>query len=386
MPANDIELNPDVAPDEIESKSEAAEAVEKLREAIRYHNYRYYVLNDPVISDAEYDALMRDLQALEEEFPELRTPDSPTQQVGGEPQDELGTVEHPAPMLSLRAVYEEAEARNFDETCRRELNADTVEYVAEPKYDGLAVELIYEDGSLAVGATRGDGETGEDVTANVRTIKEIPLKLIEQEEPAPDCLVVRGEVYMRKDEFAEMNERRQNEGKEPFANPRNAAGSLRQLDPNVTARRPLRVFFYAIAEIAEVAEAGDYAFDTQWDVLHTLPQWGLRVNTEQIERCDGIGEALDFHQHMADLRDDLPYEIDGVVYKVNRLAYHEELGVRQRDPRWALAYKFEPRRATITVKDIIVQVGRTGALTPVALLEPVHIGGVEVSRASWYRI
>lgn len=378
MAANDIELKPDVSPESIESKKETAEAIEKLRETIRYHNYRYYVLNDPVVSDAEYDALLRDLHALEDKFPDLQTPDSPTQRVGGEPRDELGTVEHPVPMLSLRAVYEEEEARNFDDTCRRELGADTVEYIAEPKYDGLAVELIYEDGSLSVASTRGDGDIGEDVTANVKTIKEVPLALISQDgKSVPQRLIVRGEIYMRKDEFEEMNQRRTDEGKEPFANPRNAAaGSLRQLDPNVTARRPLSIFFY------EVAQVDGHRFGTEWEVCQTLPEWGLRVNLDQTKLCSGIGEVLEYHADMAEIRDDLPYEIDGVVYKVNRLAAHDELGMRQRDPRWALAYKFQPRRKTTKLKDIEVQVGRTGTLTPVAVLEPVHVGGGEVGRAS----
>jgi DNA ligase (NAD+) len=382
------EKKPDVAVQEIDSKEQAEQAIEKLREAIRYHNYRYYVLDDPVISDAEYDALMQQLETLEEAYPDLRTPDSPTQHVGGEPREELGLFEHPSPMLSLKAVYEQEDLESFDETCRDELDQESVEYVAEPKYDGLAVELVYEDRSLSAAATRGDGETGEDITANVKTIIEVPLSLLSPEDtsapetgrgalPAPDRLVVRGEIYMRKDEFNELNQRRTDEGQEPFANPRNAAaGSVRQLDPQVTGRRPLHIFLYA------VTEAEGYDFETQWEVLQTLPRWGLKVNQEQITRCSGIEEMVEYHTEMAEKRDDLPYEIDGVVYKVNDLEAQEELGVRTRDPRWALAYKFEPRRATTEVQDIKVQVGRTGKLTPVAMLEPVHIGGVEVSRAS----
>lgn len=367
-----IDIKPDIAIDSIESQDEAEEAVEALCEAIRYHNYRYYVQNDPVISDAEYDSLMDKLKALEDRFPDLQSPDSPTQQVGGEPRDELGLVEHPVPMLSLKAVYEEDAVRDFDESCRETLNTDQVEYVAEPKYDGLAVELVYEEGRLTMAATRGDGDTGEDITANIKTIKEIPLVLMAHEDkPAPERLTARGEVYMRKDEFEKLNENRN----EPFANPRNAAaGSLRQLDPNVTAERPLHIFFYQIAE-------GD-GFETQWEILQTLPKWGLKVNTDQLARSNSLDEMLDYHRKLADQREELPYEIDGVVYKVNRLDYHETLGVRSRDPRWALAYKFTPRRATTEIKDITVQVGRTGQLTPVAHLEPVHIGGVEVSRAS----
>ncbi len=373
-----VGYNGPAKPESIDSIEAAEKEIEQLREAIRYHNYRYYVLDDPVVSDAEYDELIDKLKTLEEQFPELQSPDSPTQQVGGEPRDELGLVDHPSPMLSLRAVYDENEVRHFDETCRRELGEDIIEYVAEPKYDGLAVELIYENGHISQAATRGDGETGEDITANIKTIKEVPLVLLSQSEtPYPDRLVVRGEVYMRQDEFNALNRRRADAGESQFANPRNAAaGSLRQLDPNVTAARPLHIFFY------EVAQCSGCDFETHWAGLQTLPQWGLKVNSEQSRLCSGIAELLEYHEEMAKKRDELSYEIDGVVYKVNRLSAQEKLGVRQRDPRWALAYKFEPRRATTTIKEIKVQVGRNGTLTPVAILEPVHIGGVEVSRAS----
>lgn len=374
----DVELEPDVSPQSVDDLEEAKEAVEKLRKAIRYHNYRYYVLDDPVVSDAKYDELLSDLQALEDEFPDLQRPDSPTQQVGGEPRDELGLVDHPTPMLSLKAVYDEEDVRSFDDTCRQELDAETVEYVAEPKYDGLAIELVYKRGRLSVASTRGDGETGEDVTANVKTIKEVPLVLLEQEDaPHPNRLVVRGEVYMRKDEFDDLNRQRSEEGLEPFANPRNAAaGSVRQLDPKVTEGRPLHIFLYA------VAESNGYDPETQWDVLHMLPQWGLRVNQERNQKCAGVDELLAYHQDLAAAREDLPYEIDGVVYKVNSLEAWQALGTRTRDPRWALAFKFQPRRATTKVEEIAVQVGRTGKLTPVAHLAPVQIGGVEVRRAS----
>lgn len=371
-------MKPDVAVDEIASKSAAEKAIEKLREALRYHNYRYYVLDDPVISDAEYDKLLRQLETLENKYPGLVTPDSPTQQVGGEPRDELGLVEHAAPMLSLKAVYEAEDVRSFDQTCRDELGADTVTYVAEPKYDGLAVELVYEEGQLSVASTRGDGETGEDVTPNVKTIKAVPLRLVDRGKVAPpERLVVRGEIYIRKDEFEALNQHRAEEGERPFANPRNAAaGSVRQLDPQVTARRPLHIFLY------QVVDAADLGFATHWDTIQALPGWGLRANLEKMRRCTSVEEAIGYHGEMAGARDDLDYEIDGVVFKVNRLAAQEELGARTRDPRWALAFKFEPHRATTTIADIEVQVGRTGKLTPVARLDPVHIGGVEVSRAS----
>lgn len=372
-----VASKPDVDLDAIDSKSAASEAIDQLREALRYHNYRYYVLDDPVVSDAEYDRMMEQLRALEEEYPDLQTPDSPTQQVGGEPRDELGTVEHPAPMLSLKSAYEEADVRSFDQTCRDELDLETVEYTAEPKFDGLAVELIYEDGQLVQASTRGDGQTGEEITANVKTIKSVPLRLRDDERSVPDRLVVRGEAYMRTDEFNAFNEHRVENGEEPFANPRNAAaGSLRQLDPTVTAERPMNIFFY------EIAPGQERDFETHAEVLEALPDWGLRVCSEHIETCGGIGDALDHHEGLAEQRDDLPYEIDGVVIKVNDLGAHEVLGVRDRDPRWAVAYKFEPRQATTTIEDVKVQVGRTGRVTPVAHLEPVHIGGVEVSRAS----
>jgi DNA ligase (NAD+) len=250
--------------------------------------------------------------------------------------------------------------------------------VAEPKYDGLAVELVYQGGNLEVGSTRGDGNTGEEITANLKTIGEVPLRLVQPEDrEIPDQLIVRGEVYMRKDEFEEFNKERADEGKGQFANPRNAAaGSLRQLDPGVTARRPLHVYLY------EVANAAELGFESHWAVMEALPTWGLRVNGERTELCDGIDEAIQYREEMAEIRDDLPYEIDGVVFKVNELAAHVQLGTRQRDPRWALAYKFQPRRSTTRIEDVVFQVGRTGKITPVAILEPVHIGGVEVSRAS----
>jgi DNA ligase (NAD+) len=374
---NQNEHLPQVEAEQVE-RDQAAEAVEQLREAIRYHDYRYYVLDEPVISDAEYDRLMQDLQTLEERFPELKTSDSPTQQVGGEPREELGLVQHPEPMLSLKAVYERDEVESFDETCRRELGRDTITYVAEPKYDGLAVEIIYEEGRLAQASTRGDGETGEDITANVKTIREVPLKLRNPGD-TPERLVVRGEIYMRKDEFETFNRRRADQGEESFANPRNAAaGSVRQLDPTVTERRPLHIFFYALAAPAE----DRHGFETHWKVLDALPKWGLRVNQEQTRCCSGVDELLAYHDEMADRREGLPYEIDGVVFKVNNLADRDVLGTRTRDPRWALAYKFAAPRATTKLNDIEAQVGRTGKLTPVAHLEPVHIGGVEIRRAS----
>jgi DNA ligase (NAD+) len=372
----DIETTPEIDLDAIDTEEAAAGAAEQLRDALRYHNYRYYVLDDPVVSDAEYDRLFQQLQTLEDTYPALQAPDSPTHQVGGMVRDELGTADHPTPMLSLKAVYEEAEVRNFDETCRTELGRAPIPYTAEPKFDGLAVELIYEDGRLVQGATRGDGTTGEEITANVKTIDGVPLRLRDEDRPVPDRLVVRGEAYMRKDEFNAFNREREEAGKKPFANPRNAAaGSLRQLDSTIAARRPLRIFFYEIAD-----DGRD--FDTHAEVLAALPEWGLRVCEQHIRVCDGIDEALHQYAEVAAGRDDLPYEIDGLVIKVNDFAGHETLGVRDRDPRWAVAYKFPPRRATTTITNISVQVGRTGRITPVAALAPVEVGGVEVTRAS----
>ena len=369
---------PDIDLRSIKSKKDAEKAVKELRESIRFHDYRYYVLDDPVISDKEYDELMENLKKLEEEYPELQTPDSPTQKVGGEPREEMGIVKHPAPMLSLKAVYKEEDVRNFDDNCRKKTDKKTLQYMAEPKYDGLAVELIYENGSLSVASTRGDGQKGEEVTPNIKTIGEIPLKLRKGNgKDIPERLVVRGEVYMRKDEFNKLNNRLEKEDKNTFANPRNAAaGSLRQLNPKITAERPLHIFVYD-------APAGEGPeFKTQEELLDSLSEWGLKVNREKTTLCKGIKQALEYHKNLAGERDDLPYEIDGVVFKVNNREYHSRLGVRTRDPRWALAYKFEPRRSTTKIREIEVQVGRTGKLTPVAHLETVNIGGVEVSRAS----
>ncbi|MFW9956671.1 MAG: NAD-dependent DNA ligase LigA [Candidatus Odinarchaeota archaeon] len=373
-----IDISPEVDVSAIRNLQDAEAAAAKLRDAIRYHNYRYYVLDSPVIPDSEYDRLFLTLIALEDKYPELKTPDSPTQQVGGEPREELGLVRHPIPMVSLKTVYEESAVVAFDESCRTELRKSTIEYITEPKFDGLGVELIYEDGALSVASTRGDGETGEDVTANIRTIKEVPLVLLafEGEEP-PNRLIVRGEVYMSLSSFNELNRARMANGEPTFANPRNAAaGSLRQLDPNVTAGRSLQIFLYALIE------ATGRTFKTQWEVLQTLSKWGLKTNTSRRRLCHGIREALAYHIEMESVRDELPYEIDGIVIKVNDLTDQNRLGMRTRDPRWAIAYKFKPRSATTKLHGITVQVGRTGRLTPVAELEPVNVGGVEVARAT----
>lgn len=356
---------------------EIEERIAWLRRELEYHNYRYYVLDDPEISDAEYDALMRELERLEEKYPGLKTPNSPTQRVGAPPLEEFGTVTHTIPMLSLANAMQEGEVMEFDQRVKRFLKADyEIEYVAEPKLDGVAVELVYERGEFSVGSTRGDGVIGEDVTQNLRTIKTIPLHLVEKEEPSPERLEVRGEVYMEVEDFKALNKKREERGEPLFANPRNAAaGSLRQLDSSITARRPLKIFCYGIGEVR------GREFESHWEVLQVLPEWGLRVNP-LIRRCATIEDAIDYYNDINELHDEHPYEMDGVVIKVNSYELQRRLGEVSRSPRWALAYKFPAKEATTRIIDIRAQVGRTGALTPVAEMEPVRIGGVEVKRAT----
>lgn len=354
-----------------------ADRIKELREQLHYHNYRYYVLDDPVISDAEYDLLLRELQHLEEEFPDLVTPDSPTQRVGAAPLEKFETVAHRIPMLSLENAFSEAEAREFDERLKRFLKtADEFHYVVEPKMDGCAVELVYEKGVLTVGSTRGDGYRGENVTQNLKTIRTIPLQLLKTAEPVPELLEVRGEVYMDLEEFKRLNEHRLARGEPAFANPRNAAaGSLRQLDPNVTAARPLFIYCYGVGEVVGPR------FERHWDILEALKNWGFRVNP-LIEPALGIEPAIQYHHRLEHQRHGLSYETDGVVIKVDSLALQERLGTKARSPRWALAYKFAATQATTRVLGIQVNVGRTGAVTPMAVMEPVEVGGVTVSRAT----
>lgn len=359
------------------TKQEAEKRAEELADKIEFHNYRYYVLNDPVISDAEYDELKNELIGIEQEFPELATPDSPTQRVAGEPPAELGTIEHETPMLSLQAVHDEQSVRDFYRTCLDELGRQRVSLTAEPKYDGVSVELTYDNGTLSFAATRGDGETGEDVTANIKTLHEVLLRLRDSDDsPTPRHLVVRGEVYMEKGEFEQFNGQLEQQGRRTFANPRNAAaGSLRQLDPRITAERPLRIFFW------EIAPSSTGRPDSQWACFELMRELGLKTDP-LVERIETIDEAVEWFGQIKEQRDDLAYEIDGCVFKVNDLAAHEALGTRASNPRWAIAWKFEPRRKTTKIVDIEASVGRTGALTPVAQLEPVHIGGVEVTSVS----
>ena len=351
--------------------------VEKLREELEYHNYRYYILDQPEISDAQYDRLMRELQKLEEEYPELRSPNSPTQRVGASPLEEFEIVRHTIPMLSLANAFDETEARDFDKRVKKFLGSSAnVTYVAEPKLDGLAVELVYERGQFVVGSTRGDGVNGENITQNLRTIKTIPLQLMRQEAPVPERLEVRGEVIMQLKKFKELNRKREEIGEPPFANPRNAAaGSVRQLDPKITVERPLEIYCYGVGEVR------GRTFKTHWEILQTFPKWGLSTNPN-IERGQNIDEVLEYYHRMNEKRETIPYEIDGIVIKVDRLDLQVRLGEIARSPRWALAFKFQPKQETTKILDIIVQVGRTGALTPVAVMEPVKVGGVEVSRAT----
>ncbi|MGD2152688.1 MAG: NAD-dependent DNA ligase LigA [Gemmatimonadales bacterium] len=354
----------------------ARRRAEDLREAIRHHDYLYHVLDQPEISDAEYDKLYRELKRLEQDYPELVTPDSPTQRVGAEPRPGFSEVEHLAPMLSLDSGDDEEDARRFDTRLRSALGDGTVEYVAEPKLDGLSLELVYESGSLTRAATRGDGQVGEDVTPNARTIGSLPLRLRDTDRVAPTLLAVRGEAVMLIDEFERLNARLTQENRPVFANPRNAAaGSMRQLDPSVTAARPL--VFYAY----EVMLAEGLALEAQAEILNALRAWGFRVSNETRTGLQ-IDEALEFHHELERRRDELAYEIDGVVIKLNDLTARERLGTTAHHPRWAFAYKFEPRREISEILDIVVQVGRTGKLTPVAMLRPVDVGGVTVSRAS----
>jgi DNA ligase (NAD+) len=349
----------------------------KLREEIEYHNYRYYILDQPEISDAQYDRLMREFEKLEEQHPDLRTPNSPTQRVGAPPLEEFEIVRHTIPMLSLANAFDATEAKEFDKRVKKFLETSSdIEYVTEPKLDGLAVELVYERGQFAVGSTRGDGINGENITQNLRTMKTIPLQLIRKEVSVPERLEARGEVIMQLKRFRDLNQKREELGEPLFANPRNAAaGSVRQLDSKITAGRPLEIYCYGIGEVK------GRTFKTHWEILQTLSKWGLRVNPH-IRRCKHIEDVIEYYHEMNEQREKLPYEIDGIVIKVNQLNLQARLGEISRSPRWALAFKFQPKQETTKIQDIIVQVGRTGALTPVAVMEPVKVGGVEVSRAT----
>ena len=357
------------------SKEKARTKAEQLRQQIREHNYRYYVLDDPVIPDAEYDRLFRQLQDLEAANPELQDPDSPTARVGDVPLSSFASVVHQVPMLSLSNAMDDEEALNFDSRLRQLLDVESVEYNVEPKLDGLAISILYEKGHLIRAATRGDGRTGEDVTQNVRTISSIPLRL--RGDNVPEVLEARGEVFMPKRGFEALNHNQQKHGDKPFANPRNAAaGSLRQLDPRITAARPLDMFFYAIGRVE-----GFVLATTQSGRLAQLQDWGLRVCPE-IDVVQGIDACIRYKNRLGARRAELPFDIDGVVYKVNSISQQESVGFVSRAPRWAIAHKFPPQEEVTTVRSIEVQVGRTGAVTPVARLEPVFVGGVTVTNAT----
>ncbi|WP_163337693.1 NAD-dependent DNA ligase LigA [Desulfopila sp. IMCC35008] len=348
--------------------------IEELHRLLHEHSHRYYVLDDPSISDGEYDTLFRELLELEKEHPELVTADSPTARVGGPPLDKFSQVEHRVPMLSLENAFNNDDLFDFETKLMRFLNTATpLTYVAEPKLDGLAVELVYEQGILVQGSTRGDGKTGEDISAQLRTVQAIPLRLTGT---SPQLLEVRGEVFMAQKGFQRLNEVQLEQGKQPFANPRNAAaGSLRQLDPTITASRPLDFFAYGLSAPEETGCTRHY------DVLQYLGELGLPIN-DLTKQCETIADVIIAFQELGDLRHELPYEIDGMVVKVDTLAIQERLGNKARAPRWAIACKFPATQATTTLINVEFQVGRTGAVTPVAILEPVTVGGVTVSRAT----
>jgi len=357
--------------------SEAKKQAEKLRAEINKHNYLYYVLDNPSIIDSEYDKLLRELENLEKQFPEILTPDSPSQRVGAPPLKEFAEIKHSVPMLSLSNAFDEKEAMDFDKRIKKFLNtSNEIEYVVEPKIDGLGISLTYENGMFIKGATRGDGFIGEDVTINLKTIKSIPLHFLEEKESPAKKIEIRGEVYIKRKAFEKLNSERQKNGEPLFANPRNAAaGSLRQLDSSITASRPLDAFLYGIGETQ------GKTFESHWEMLQTFKAWGLKVNP-LIEKVKNIKSVIEFHKKITEKRKTLDYEIDGIVIKVNDFGLQKKLGTISRSPRWALAYKFPAHQVTTKIIDIIAQVGRTGALTPVAIMEPVEIGGVTVSRAT----
>jgi DNA ligase (NAD+) len=368
----------------------ALKRIEELQSLIRYHNRRYYQLDDPEISDGEYDRLLRNLSDLEYQFPDLISPDSPTHRVGAAPLEKFNTFRHFTPMLSLANAFSDKDILDFHERIKRFLDRrNDVRFVLEPKLDGVAVNLIYEHGILTVGSTRGDGTIGEDVTQNLKTIQAIPLVIpastarepdVSTQHPVPERIEVRGEVYIEIESFKTLNHRRLSEGESVFANPRNAAaGSLRQLDSKVTARRPLAIFCYAVGEVRGMS------FKSHWEVLQTLSQWGFQINT-QIRPAENINDCIRYFHQMNEMRSTLPYEIDGVVIKVDDLSLQDKLGAVSRNPRWAIACKFPATQETTEIEDILIQVGRTGVLTPVALMKPVRLGGVMVSRATLHNL
>ena len=373
------------------SPAPVATEIEALRTQLNAWGHSYYVLDLPTVPDAEYDRVFRVLQALEAAHPELMVPDSPTQRVGGKPLPGFTSVRHAVPMLSIRTETdtEPTGAQNFDSRIRKELGlaeADLpVEYVAEPKFDGLAMSLRYENGVLVQAATRGDGEYGEDVTQNIRTMRQIPLRLQGPHIAIPKVLEVRGEVYMRLADFDALNARQREKGDKTFVNPRNAAaGAVRQLDSGIAAQRPLSFFAYGLGEVTP-PEQGGPVFDTHYAMLQTLKSWGFPV-AAQVDIAQGATELIAYHQKIGAARDSLPYDIDGVVYKLNALALQRQLGFVSREPRWAVAHKYPAQEQLTTVTAIDVQVGRTGKLTPVARLAPIFVGGVTVTNATLHNL
>ena len=373
------------------ARASVAARADALREQLHHHAWRYYTLDDPEIPDAEYDRLFQELQALESAHPELVTEDSPTRRVGGRVLEAFASVRHAVPMLSIRTETDTGAqgALAFDARVRKELGlSDTdppVGYVAELKFDGLAMNLRYEQGVLVQAATRGDGEVGEDVTQNVRTIGQIPLRIVTPADaaipPVPPVLEVRGEVYMRRDDFEALNARQRDKGEKTFVNPRNAAaGAVRQLDPTIAARRPLSFYAYGLGEVTP-AEQGGPVFETHFELLQAIGSWGFPVDPS-VKRAQGASELIAFHERIGVERDRLGFDIDGVVYKVDSLALQRKLGFVTREPRWAVAHKYPAQEQLTTVLDIDVQVGRTGKLTPVAKLAPVFVGGVTVTNAT----
>ena len=363
------------------ARHSAAQEIAELRQEIGRHNHRYHVLDDPLISDAEYDRLFRRLLDLEKAHPELATPDSPTQKVGAAPLERFATVQHSLPMLSLNNAMAPEELEEFEERIRRFLKiSDNIEYAVEPKIDGLAVELVYVDGKFTLGSTRGDGINGENITVNLKTIRSIPLSLRADGHALPRRLEIRGEVFLPLHAFQKMNREREEEGQPIFANPRNAAaGSLKQLDSTITAKRPLDIFCHGTGIIEGIS------FATHWEFREGIQQWGLKpVPLGRI--CRSLSEIFQYRDEIETRRDELPYEIDGLVVKVNDIALQQRLGQIARSPRWAIAYKFKPRQATTRILDIQANVGRTGTLTPVASLETVPIGGVMVKSASLHNM
>ncbi len=357
------------------SENRAARRIEELRQLIGYHDFKYYVEDRPEILDEEYDHLFQELKDIEDQYPELITPDSPTQRVGGQVAEGFSVVEHKVAMLSLDNAFLPEELHEFEERLKRALPGEAFQYVAELKIDGLGVALLYQDTLLVRGSTRGDGRVGEDVTANLRTIRSIPLRIDPRHGPLSE-LEVRGEVYLHRADFRRLNQEREKAGEAPFANPRNAAaGSIRLLDSSLTAKRPLSIFIYGISYMEPPV------FSQHSETLSGLKSWGFRVNP-RMAVLNSMQDVVSYCQEMERQRYELDYEVDGVVIKVNSLDQQRRLGSTSRHPRWAIAYKFAAHRATTRVKEIIVGVGRTGALTPVALLEPIELGGASVSRAT----